>query len=66
MANVHEIQQAIEALPPEGYVRLRQWFTARDWEQWDKQIEEDSETGSLDFLIQEALEEKAKGRLKGL
>lgn len=66
MTKVQEIQAAIEALPREDYVRLRKWFSERDWEKWDKQIEEDSKAGKLDFLIQEALDEKAKGRLKEL
>jgi len=47
-------------------VLLRQWFSERDWDQWDKQIETDSEAGKLDFLIKEALDEKAKGLLRGL
>jgi hypothetical protein len=64
MTKVQEIQAAIESLPREEYVRLREWFSERDWEQWDKQIEADSDAGKLDFLIREAVEEKAKGRLK--
>lgn len=63
---VNEIKAAIEALPEEEYVRLRRWFSERDWEKWDRQIELDSESGKLDFLIREALDEKAKGNLKGL
>ena len=66
MTKVQEIQATIESLPREEYVRLRQWFSERDWEQWDKQIEADSEAGKLDFLIKEAFDEKAKGRLKEL
>lgn len=66
MTKVQEIQTAIESLPREDYVRLRQWFSERDWEDWDRQIEQDSEAGRLDFLIQEAFDEKAKGRLKEL
>ncbi|HZQ05056.1 MAG TPA: hypothetical protein VFD70_00655 [Anaerolineae bacterium] len=66
MTKVQEIQAAIESLPHEDYVRLREWFSERDWEEWDQQIEADSEAGKLDFLIQEAMEEKAKGRLKDL
>ena len=66
MIQVEEIQAAIVSLPEEDYVRLRQWFANRDWEQWDKQIEVDSEAGKLNFLIQEALNEKAKGNLKDL
>lgn len=66
MTKVQEIQAAIESLPQEEYIRLRQWFSERDWERWDKQIEADSETGKLDFLVDEALDEKAKRRLKDL
>lgn len=66
MTRVQEIQFAIESLSQEEYVRLRQWFLERDWEQWDKQIETDSESGKLDFLIKEAFDEKARGHLKEL
>ncbi|MBI3538311.1 MAG: hypothetical protein HY070_12235 [Chloroflexi bacterium] len=66
MTKVQEIQTAIESLPREEYIRLRKWFSERDWEQWDTQIEADSKAGKLDFLIQEAMEEKSKGRLKEL
>jgi len=66
MTKVQEIQAAIESLPWEEYVRLRHWFIERDWEQWDKQIEADSEAGKLDFLIEEAMDEKARGLLREL
>jgi hypothetical protein len=51
-AQLEEIQVAIESLPHEEYIRLRQWFSERDWEKWDRQIEADSESGKLDFLIE--------------
>lgn len=51
ITRVEEIQVAIESLPYEEYIRLRQWFSERDWEKWDRQIEADSESGKLDFLI---------------
>ena len=66
MSNVEEIKAAIEALPEADYVRLREWFTEKDWEKWDRQIEGDSKSGKLDFLIAEAFEEKKKGILKEL
>jgi hypothetical protein len=66
MSRVNEIKAAIEALHEEEYAQLRQWFSERDWERWDTQIEGDSASGKLDFLIQEALDEKAKGTLKDL
>lgn len=66
MSKVDEIKSAIEKLPEEDYIELRRWFSEKDWQEWDKQIEEDSESGRLDFLIKEALDEKAKGKLKDL
>lgn len=66
MSKVEEIQAAIEALSRDEYVRLREWFSEREWEEWDKQIEADSESGKLDFLVKEALEEKTKGKLRNL
>lgn len=66
MLNVKKIKEAIEALPEEDYTQLRQWFSEKDWGKWDKQIEADSDSGKLDFLLSEALEEKAKGNLKEL
>lgn len=66
MSKVEEIEAAIESLSDEEYVRLRKWFSEKDWEKWDRQIDADSESGKLDFLIKEALDEKAKGKLKEL
>ncbi len=66
MSRVEELQTAIAALAPEEYARLRQWFVERDWEQWDRQIEEDAQAGKLDSLIEEAMTEKAQGRLREL
>jgi hypothetical protein len=63
MSTVEEIKAAIEMLPPTEFARLRRWLQERDWEEWDRQIESDSQAGRLDFLIAEALEEKAKGNL---
>ena len=64
MPKVEEIVSSIESLPKEEFGRLRDWFYERDWERWDRQIEEDSESGKLDFLVKGALDEKASGRLK--
>jgi len=66
MSKVEKIEAAIESLSEEEYVHLRKWFSEKDWGKWDRQIEADSETGKLDFLVREALDEKAKGKLKEL
>jgi len=66
IARIEQIQVAIESLPYQEYIRLRQWFSERDWGKWDRQIGADSESGKLDFLIEEALNEKATGILREL
>ena len=66
MSSVTEIQQAILSLPEADYLQLRHWFNELDWEKWDRQIEEDAESGKLDFLITEAFEAEEKSTLKKL
>lgn len=64
MTKVEEILCSIESLSEEEYSQMRDWFSERDWEKWDRQIDVDSESGKLDFLIKEARDEKLKGDLK--
>ena len=59
MRSVEEIERAVDALGKEEYVQFRQWFLERDWQQWDRQIRTDSDTGKLDFLVREAKEDGA-------
>jgi hypothetical protein len=66
MTRIEEIEQAVATLPTEDYRRFREWFMERDWAQWDKQIQADSESGKLDFLVKEAMEEKKRGDLRDL
>ena len=66
MLKVDEIKASIETLSQEDYLQLRQWLMEKDWQKWDRQIEVDSNSGKLDFLIKEALDEKEKGKLKKL
>jgi hypothetical protein len=64
MLKVDAVRKAIENLSAEEYAQLRQWFFDRDSEKWDREIEKDSKSGKLDFLIGEALNEKRQGKLK--
>jgi curved DNA-binding protein CbpA len=66
MSKIDAIREAIETLSDEEYAQLRQWFSERDWKKWDQEIEKDSKSGKLDFLIREAFDEKRRGKLKGL
>jgi hypothetical protein len=61
MTTVQEIEQAIEQLPSDQFSQLHDWIEEKDWEKWDAQIERDSETGKLDFLVNEALRDAKSG-----
>ncbi|MGH9610688.1 MAG: hypothetical protein ACRD34_13570 [Bryobacteraceae bacterium] len=64
MDRVEEIEAAIDSLPPEEFLRLSQWFRARDEALWDRQLDSDSAAGRLDFLFEEGQEENTKGSLR--
>jgi hypothetical protein len=54
MDRVEEIEAAIASLPPEEYRRLADWFRTREQTRWEKQMDQDSLGGKLDFLFREA------------
>lgn len=54
MRTIEEIKDAISVLPDPLISELRQWIVEKGWEKWDEQIVRDSESGKLDFLIDEA------------
>jgi hypothetical protein len=66
MSKVEKLKIEIERLPQEEFTELVRWLSEKDWERWDKEIEADSAAGKLDFLVREALDEKAKRTLKNL
>lgn len=66
MSKIDKLKAEIEALPSEQLAEIFRWLSEKDWERWDKQIEADSQAGKLDFLTDEARQEKDKGNLKGL
>ena len=66
MTKLEELERAVASLTAEEYHEFRRWFLERDWEQWDRQIEEDSRAGKLDFLVREAFEAKQQGKLEEL
>ena len=66
MTRVELIQSQIKTLPYSEFARLRKWFSEEDWDEWDKQLEADSASGKLDFLIEEALAAKEQNKLQKL
>lgn len=63
---MEEIKNAVVSLPVDDYRQFRHWFLERDWAQWDKQIQVDSDSGKLDFLVEEAMDAKSLGKLRDL
>lgn len=66
MIDIKKIKNEIEKLPESDFSELRRWIAEKDWKKWDKKIEKDSKANKLDFLIDEAKEEKKNGNLNDL
>jgi hypothetical protein len=66
MTRVEELESRVESLSAAEYQQFRRWFIERDWAQWDREIEEDSASGKLDFLLREAEDAQAAGTLRDL
>lgn len=64
MTKLEQLEKAVDSLRKGEYVKFRRWFLERDWAKWDRQIEADSASGRLEFLLTEAQEAKAHGMLK--
>lgn len=61
-----QIQQAIVLLPDEEYNQLTNWLTDHDFQRWDKQIENELESGRLDNLTDELHQEYSDGKTQPL
>jgi hypothetical protein len=61
MTRLEGLQTAVTSLPEDEYDQFRRWFLDRDWEDWDRQIAEDSDAGRLEFLVRKARVEIAAG-----
>ncbi|MBN2420499.1 MAG: hypothetical protein JXL81_14005 [Deltaproteobacteria bacterium] len=63
MVTLKDIEKEVLSLPKNKYSDFRKWFYSYDFENWDQDIAKDSVSGKLDFLIDEALEEKSPGKI---
>ena len=64
--SVQELEAAVSQLSPEDLARFAEWFENYKADEWDRQIEDDAETGRLDHLMREAEEDIAAGRVRPL
>ena len=64
--SVQEIERAITQLPPSELTELMAWLENHHHEKWDKQIEDDLDSGRLDSLINQAETEYEAGKTRAL
>lgn len=64
--SVKEIERAITQLPKNELTELMTWLQRHHHEIWDKQIENDLETGRLDALLAEVEAEYSAGEARPL
>ena len=62
MSTVREIEKAIRELPREEIFRLREVIQHRFDDDWDRQFEDDAESGLLDEIAAAALAEHRAGK----
>ena len=61
MLLLKKLEKEVMALPKSEYSSFRRWFLDHDFAIWDNKIAQDSESGKLDFLVQEAHDEMKSG-----
>jgi len=66
MNKVESLEKHIAELDDASFAKLRDWFIEFDQARWDKKLEEDSNAGKLDFLIDAALAEHQAGKTSDL
>ncbi len=66
MMSLETIEEQIAELDNASFSKLRDWFIELDQSRWGKQIEADSNSGKLDFLINPALVEHQAGKTRDL
>jgi hypothetical protein len=62
MTKVELLQEEIEKLDPEEWAKLYAWMLERDWEEWDREIEEDSKSGALEEFMEAARQAHREGK----
>lgn len=54
MTRLENLEEQIKKLSTAEFAELREWLLEQDWTEWDRQIENDSTSGKLDGLFEEA------------
>ena len=62
MSSMQELEEAVSQLSPEDRAAFRAWYAKFDAEEWDRRLETDVAAGQLDWLVQEARDDRQSGR----
>lgn len=62
MITIADIEGAVKELSREDLSRFRDWFLEFDAHAWDRQFEQDANSGKLDSLAEEALKDLGVGQ----
>lgn len=57
MSAIQDIEKAVYSLLPEYLAEFRAWFEEFDAQIWDRQFEKDVQSGRLDRIASQALED---------
>jgi hypothetical protein len=66
MFKIEKIRKEINSLSMDDFKKLRDWIIEKEWLYWDEEIKNDSQTGKLDFLVEEAQEAWQSNKLNNL
>ncbi|HVG33899.1 MAG TPA: hypothetical protein VM911_12500 [Pyrinomonadaceae bacterium] len=64
--DIKEIESAIAQLPPAELAKLAEWFAEFQAQVWDRQLEQDVNSGRLDDLLKQAEQDFEQGRCEPL
>ena len=55
MTNLEHVETQVKQLSPSDFAKFKEWFHEYEWQEWDRQIEQDSKSGKLKALAEKAL-----------
>jgi hypothetical protein len=64
MTKLEKLAREVQRLSRAEMAAFRAWFRKYDSDEWDRQVEEDIQTGKLDSLAEEAVSAYRAGRTR--
>jgi hypothetical protein len=55
--SIEDLKKAVAGLPPDQYAQFCTWFEAFEADRFDRKIERDIQTGKLDLLGDQAIDD---------